>query len=1015
MATDRRSTQPSSEQPILVGRDREQTQLHACLDRALDGHGNLVLISGEAGIGKTTLVRDLVSQAEGRGALVLTGGCYDLTTTPPYGPWAEAVGGYQPSNDQQPAPSWLTDPEETRKIGSQVALFEEARRSFASIADQQALVIVLEDLHWSDPASLDLLRYMARAVTGGRLLLAVTYRDDDIFRQTALYRILPVLIRETQTIRLDLRRLNDDAVSRLIGAYYPLDGANHRRLVEHVQWLAQGNPFFVVELLRSLELEQVVRWSAADHGERWEVGNLAGLQVPQLIRQVIDHRLAHLDDATREALETAAVIGQEVPIDLWREASNLSHDALDRVIRQSLAAHMLQETANGEGLLFSHALVREALHDGIIPTRRRARHQEIAEILVALPRPDPDAIAHHFQQAGDRRALEWLVRAGLRAWHSIAWISAANRFEAAAAMLEDDESHASQCGWLLYLAGTLLRYEDNRRTLELLRRAEHQAAVARNEVLAANVLWHRGVSYCHRGEVTRGLSDLEQGVEALDHLARNEYVLSEEAEAERVIRTLLPGEPETLNDGTSQISSSVDGPSPALMQRGILVNHLGMSGRYREAMSMGESWLAETGAALGDTYLGDVPGIGFHFGLGHSYAMMGQPLDARREYRLVRSAASNVGEYYLVNLCLVMELKMVCIPYFPDDVRMRRNLVEKAAEEAERLRYLTSVLAFDGLCRAFLDSIEGRWMEVSGPGLGIESMSAVHMVQTLRLIHGTLARHQGRHDLAWEQVAALLPDGPATDPGDCVFDEASAGQRLAADLSLDARDFESAHDWLKAHERWLEWSGAVLGQAESELLWARYFLLSDELSLARQHAEHALDLATQPRQPIVLIATNRLLGRLAINSRDFAEAHSRLNESLQLAEACAAPYERAQSLLAIAELHAATDNASEALALIRKVQAIGAPLRAAPLLAQASALASSLHRTFREESHPAGLSSREVEVLGLVARGLSNPEIAEQLFISRRTVERHVSTILTKVNAANRTEATRFALEHGLA
>ena len=162
--------------PTVYGREREQAQLRQLLDATIAGHGRLVLISGEAGIGKTTLVNDLINFARKQDALVLAGGCYDLTITPPYGPWTEAIRAYQPDGNLPPFPAWFSDPDELERVGGQTALFEEARRFFLAIAAHQPLVIVLEDLHWADPASIDALRYLARALRDDSVLLLVTYR-----------------------------------------------------------------------------------------------------------------------------------------------------------------------------------------------------------------------------------------------------------------------------------------------------------------------------------------------------------------------------------------------------------------------------------------------------------------------------------------------------------------------------------------------------------------------------------------------------------------------------------------------------------------------------------------------------------------------------------------------------------------------------------------------------------------------------------------------------------------------
>ena len=188
---------PSDRDPApLVGREHERALLDERLRATLDGQGSLVLVSGEAGIGKTTLVANLARQAEAAGALVLWGHCYDLSITPPYGPWLELAGRYQPCDGLPPAPAFLHDPAALAAAGSQEALFAQTWAFFAALAAARPLVLVLEDLHWADQESLTLLRLVARRLAGHRVLVLATYRSDDLSRRHALYPLIPLLVRE---------------------------------------------------------------------------------------------------------------------------------------------------------------------------------------------------------------------------------------------------------------------------------------------------------------------------------------------------------------------------------------------------------------------------------------------------------------------------------------------------------------------------------------------------------------------------------------------------------------------------------------------------------------------------------------------------------------------------------------------------------------------------------------------------------------------------------------------------
>jgi predicted ATPase len=187
--------------PLLVGREREKATLREALDAALAGRGSLVLIGGEVGIGKTTLAEVTLAEAAGRGVLILVGRCYDLSETPPCGPWAEALARALGDGDL-PAPP---DSAGGAEVASQAALFAQVRDYLAALAGHRPLVVLLDDLHWADPASLDLLRFLGRQVAGLPLLLLATYRSDELTRRHPLYQLLPLLAREARAARLDLR------------------------------------------------------------------------------------------------------------------------------------------------------------------------------------------------------------------------------------------------------------------------------------------------------------------------------------------------------------------------------------------------------------------------------------------------------------------------------------------------------------------------------------------------------------------------------------------------------------------------------------------------------------------------------------------------------------------------------------------------------------------------------------------------------------------------------------------
>jgi predicted ATPase len=304
--------------PLLVGRNRERAALREALARAAGGHGRLVLLGGEAGIGKTSLAQDLAREAAARGTYVLTGSCYDLATTPPYGPWLDLFAASQ-RDPGLPAPPSAFAGGVLARVSDQSALFADVRRYVAELSADCPAVVLLEDLHWADPASLELLRHVVPHLRHGPVLLLVTYRADELTRRHPLAQQLPALVREADGLRIDLRRLDRDALRALVSGRYRLARPDEDRLVAYLEQHAEGNPFFATELLRALEEEGLLQ-QVDGH---WQLGDIAHVLVPLFLHQVIEGRVARLGEEVREPLAMAAVIGQDVPLALWAEVADL--------------------------------------------------------------------------------------------------------------------------------------------------------------------------------------------------------------------------------------------------------------------------------------------------------------------------------------------------------------------------------------------------------------------------------------------------------------------------------------------------------------------------------------------------------------------------------------------------------------------------------------------------------------------------------------------------------------------
>src|SRR5215216_1041218 len=506
---DVRSSSPAPSPP-LVGRDRALALLHGCLAATRDGRGGLVLISGEAGIGKTALADALCRDAADSGTHVLIGHCYDRTETAPYGPWIEIARRPQALSDAANAPPVPRLDGAT----SQSDLFAQVRDFLVALTAQRPLVLVLEDLHWADSASLDLLRFIARGIDEVPLLLVATYRREEVDRRHPLAALVPLLVREAPTERLDLRALDTAAARALVRARHTLTEAEIHRLAAYLIERTEGNALFLTELLRSLEEERLIEriaWGASAQA-------IAQTPVPLLLRQIVDDRLSRLSDETAALLTIAAVAGQEVPLAVWGAVAGTDEEILLAAAERAEAAHLVTASARGDGIRFTHALIRDVLYEDVPALRRGRIHRQVAEALIALPAPDPDAVAYHLQQAGDERAAAWLVRAGERAEDAYALLTAAARYETAFTLLDAQQGDPAERGWLRLLAAALRTYEEPERMLAWIEDAIRLATEAGDASLAARALALRGLRRCYGGQLRAGLADLDAATAAADRL-----------------------------------------------------------------------------------------------------------------------------------------------------------------------------------------------------------------------------------------------------------------------------------------------------------------------------------------------------------------------------------------------------------------------------------------------------------------------------------------------------------------
>ncbi len=441
----------------FVGRERELARLHACLAAARQGEGGVALVAGEPGIGKTRLLAEFAQQARAAGVLVLLGHSYDGEGMPPYLPFAEALRGYLRGSEPDQLRAQLGSggaqialllPELLDQLPDLAAKRAESPeldryRLFEAVTDLLlaaaraaggGLLLVLEDLHWADAASLALLQHVGRRLSEAPVLLAATYRSLDIPRTHPLHAALADVTRQRTVERLQLRPLLPREVTLLIAALIGTPAAP--RLAERVYDETEGNPFFITELVRQLAADGVDFSATVAAGAGWSV--------PEGVRQVIGTRLARLSEPANAVLQAAAVLGTGIRYEVLTAMSTGQPDELLEPLDEVLAAGLLTEQASGYD--FAHALIRQTIADAISLPRRQRLHLRAAEAIEQVNAGNLTAhlaaLAEHYRLAGaladPEKAISYAMQAGEAAAGAFAYHGALAHWQAALDLLAED-------------------------------------------------------------------------------------------------------------------------------------------------------------------------------------------------------------------------------------------------------------------------------------------------------------------------------------------------------------------------------------------------------------------------------------------------------------------------------------------------------------------------------------------------------------------------------------------------
>ena len=970
----------------LVGRSEELGRVLAALELAFTGSGGALLLAGEAGIGKSRLAAEALTLARQRGFVTLQGAAYPLQADLAYAPVLEALrpflAGLEPgglaalvrglpdlgrlfAGLHLPPPELLGDADLER-----TRLFEAVSRLIERVAVGRPVALLVDDLHWADAASLELLHYLARGLAGQRVLLLGAYRLEEARTHPVLRTMVRSLQRLGLAEELPVGALSPEAIAALARAL--LGGEPPPALLGALCARAAGMPLFVTALIRGLrDTGELVR-----SGGTWVLGGESVTALPPVVRDLVLARLERLDPVGRAVLELVAVADAASPAVLARVAGPEAGD-LEPVLRQLRESGLVAEEPTASGVVYrtAHPLVAEVAYGELPESRRRRLHAGVAAALEALRPGDLDRLAHHYQgaawEADSGRALEVLVAAGQRAEEVHADAEAAGHFAAALALARTDRpamvaelleslGHArSRAG---QLAAAVAAWSEAARQRE---RSGDRPATARLRGLLALVEWDRGRSDAAEAQLAAGFQAVE-GTGADLELTDLHYIRLHlltragdiaRIEAEAAVLLALPE-----RTGTQR---AVAGAHLARADMAFLRGNFAAAREHgQQALAVAEQAGISTLAALAHRHISAAAANAGHYRLAREHGLA--------DLALARQTGSPTLE-------LSARFGMLMIDLHTDAWEdVLRNAGELLAQG-----YRT------GSARGVADALASRALVLANRG---RLEDAGRCLAEAREVYGAAAAAD-RRVFAVVEIAEAMAALAAGDPERA---QALAASALATPVIIPGLGL------------------TVLGEAQ---------VAAGDPAGALDTACRLEELGPDAPWPAACGSWVEGLARAALGER--AAALACLRRAADGLDRLGLPFQAARAELGWAEAaaavaagdgHAAQDR-SEAAEAARGALAVFDGLGARPLGDRARRLLRGLgERPGTPPRAAAGeLSERELQVARLVAAGLSNAEIAGRLFISPRTVTTHLQHVYARLGLPSRTALARWVLERGLA
>ncbi|WP_037833181.1 helix-turn-helix transcriptional regulator [Streptomyces sp. NRRL S-475] len=1001
--------------PVFVGRAEELGTLHDALVRAREGEPQALLVGGEAGVGKTRLVEEFAAAARHRGAVVALGGCVEIGADGlPFAPFSTALRALRRELPGELAAAAAGQEEELARLLPELGeakagrhdedgmarLFELTARLLERVTAEHTVVFALEDLHWADASTRHLLSYLFRTLRTGRLVVLATYRSDDIHRRHPLRPLLAELDRLRTIRRLELARFTRDEVGRQVAGILAHEPEPDR--IDAIFERSDGNAFFVEELA-----------VAAPEGCR------TGLT--DSLRDLLLVRVEGLPETAQQIARIVAEGGSTVEYRLLAAVARLAEDDLIEALRAAVNANILAPAPGGDGYRFRHSLVREAVSDDLLPGERSRLNRRYAEALESDPALVPadqraTRLASYWYHAHDAaKALPAVLEASVEARRRHAYSEQLRLLERAMELWDAAPDAVRR---------TLRPMDDAEVYPPSLPERRGGTPGGRDPATTAlrhlDLLAEAAVAGRLCGERERALKITKRALRQLedeeDHLRtawfwiqRSRLVQGlargdgwkEIATAQELVRGLPPSEVHAEVLATAAHWSMLHEPGPdALTAAERAVEYARMVG----ADDIEANARLTLGGLMVDAGQIDA-------GLGHMY-------DVRDEV-VARGLAAVVGRSH-VNLPSVLEgvgRSEESVGILREGLRLTGRMGLRDAEAWIWSNLAESLISL------------GRWDEAADAAGNAQRRgqtagphgSGANCLAYLALARGQVpeaARHlaQGRaaygshdpmpqHDLpiSWLTIALAAAEG-----------------RLADARTELARTLRSGFPLGTQRYAWPLLLQAATAEADARALPAardgREQVLDGIRSTAKRLTTHAP----------VWLAHERWV-RAELHRAEGRSTPETWSEVVTAFEPLGRPYDLARVRYRLAESllrGAGEDERERAAELLRLAHTVAGHLGARPLADAATALGrrARLPLTPATEPGPApadpaealGLTSRERDVLRLVAAGHTNRRIAQELFISPKTASVHVSNILGKLGVSGRGEAAAVAHRLGL-